>query len=243
MQALACHNATDAVGGPTLQRTSSYAIYPDRPRRRASLRAAYPQLPIVQAEPFGAHPALAALAHKRAVSAGAGPGDGVLLAAHGSPDPEANTPIHAVAALLAASGAFAAVEPCYLGLNQPDIASAIAAQVAAGRGQVVVVPYLFQLGGHAANDIPAAVATAQAMHPSAHIMLADPLGYDPLLADALLARAGKQPTACNTNDGLYSDRKWVWSGSTCFMPSASGSQKSELTKPISTYYNTAAGSR
>ncbi len=154
----------------------------------AELRATYPHCAIAQAEPLGAHPALAALVRRRAEEAGAGPGSAVLLAAHGSPDPAANAPIVAVAGQVAALDAFAAVDVCYLGLNEPAIPAAIAQQLAAGFGHVVVVPYLLQFGGHAAEDMPAAVAEAQAAHPAAHIVLAEYLGYDPLLADVLADR-------------------------------------------------------
>jgi sirohydrochlorin ferrochelatase len=158
------------------------------PRAVAALREAMPELPIAQAEPLGAHPALAELLRVRADEAGAGPASALLLAAHGSPDPAANQPVEAVAAMLRVAGAYAAVVPCYLGLNQPDIPTAIAAQVAAGHGHVVVAPYLLQLGGHAAEDLPAIVAAAQQAHPGAHIVGAGHLGYHPLLATVIADR-------------------------------------------------------
>lgn len=156
------------------------------PRALDELRTTYPGLALTQAAPLGAHANLAALVCKRAVAAGASTQSAVLLAAHGSPDPAANAPIHAVAAMVAASASFASVAVCYLGLNAPDILSAIAAETAAGHAHVVVVPYLLQLGGHAAADMPVAVASAQARHPQARIQLAAPLGYDLLLRDLLL---------------------------------------------------------
>ncbi len=167
------------------------------PRALDGLRAANPDLPITQVEPLGAHPALADLVRRRAVAAGAVPGSAVLLAAHGSPDPASNTPVYTVARMLAAQGAFAAVGVCFLGLNEPDIPTAIAAHVARGDDSIVVVPYLLQLGGHAAEDLPAAIAEAQARHPAAHLVLAAYLGYDPAIAEVLVARA-----AGAVDDGL-----------------------------------------
>lgn len=153
------------------------------------LRPVYPQLAFAQAEPLGAHPALAELVRRRAEAAGAGRGSAVLLAAHGSPDPASNRSIERVAELVSATETFGRVGVCYLGLNEPAIPVAIAALVAAGFGQVVVVPYLLQLGGHAAEDMPAAVEAARRRHPAARIALADYLGYDPLLAEVLAERA------------------------------------------------------
>jgi sirohydrochlorin ferrochelatase len=113
----------------------------------------------------------------------------VLMVAHGSPDPAANEPVAAVAAMVAAEGGFGAVSVGYLGLNAPLLPAAIDALLAAGHAHVVVAPYLLQLGGHAAEDVPQAVAEARARHPAARIVLAAHLGYDPLLAEVLAARA------------------------------------------------------
>ncbi|NTU80540.1 MAG: sirohydrochlorin chelatase [Chloroflexales bacterium] len=162
------------------------------PRTLDALRAAHPAIAFDQAEPLGAHPDLAALVRQRAEAAGAGPASAVLLAAHGSPDPTANVPIHAVAAMLADADVFADVSVCYLGLNAPDIPTAFAAQVAAGVQHLVVVPYFLQLGDHVAEDVPTALAAARQALPAAQIQLAAPLGYDPLLVEVLLARAAER---------------------------------------------------
>jgi sirohydrochlorin cobaltochelatase len=159
------------------------------PRTLADLRAATPDLPIIQAEPLGAHPALAALVRLRADAAGASRKSALLVAAHGSPDPIANAPVEAVAALLRATGGYAAVSACYLGLNPPDIPSAIAAQIAAGHGHIVIAPFFLQLGDHAAEDLPAIIAVARIAHAAATIVGAAHLGYHPLLAEVIAARA------------------------------------------------------
>jgi sirohydrochlorin ferrochelatase len=159
------------------------------PRALADLRAATPDLPIIQAEPLGAHPALAALVRLRADAAGASRKSALLVAAHGSPDPAANAPVEAVAAMLRATGGYAAVTTCYLGLNPPDIPSAIAAQIAAGHGHIVIAPFFLQLGDHAAEDLPAVTAAARIAHPAATIVGAAHLGYHPLLAEVIAARA------------------------------------------------------
>jgi sirohydrochlorin cobaltochelatase len=159
------------------------------PRALAELRAAMPGLPIDQTEPLGAHPALADLLRQRADAAGATARSAVLIAAHGSPDPAASAPVEALAAMMRAAGHYAAVAPCYLGLSAPAIPAAIAAHVAAGHRHIVVAPLLLQLGGHAAEDLPAIAAAARLAHPGAAIICAGYLGYSPLLAEALAERA------------------------------------------------------
>jgi sirohydrochlorin ferrochelatase len=158
------------------------------PRALAELRAAMPDLAVVPAEPLGAHPALAALVGLRADAAGAGRASALLIAAHGSPDPAASAPVEAVAAMVRAEAAYASVQVCYLGLNPPNIPSAIAAQVAAGHGHIVIAPFFLQLGGHAADDLPAIVAAARLAHPAAAVVCAAHLGYHPLLAKVITDR-------------------------------------------------------
>lgn len=155
------------------------------PRLLATALKSFPGLGITLAGPLGDRPALARLARRRAEAAGAEPGSAVLLAAHGTPNPNDNAPVHAVAAMLRESRAFAAVEPCFLGLNAPAVPEAIAAQVAAGQRQITVVPYMLQLGGHVADDFPALLDAARRAHPGVHLALAEHLGYDPLLAEAV----------------------------------------------------------
>ena len=155
------------------------------PQALAALQTAHPGLTLMQAAPLGVHPALAALVRQRAVAGGAKRESAVLLAAHGSRDPQDNAPILAVAALLRAAGAFGAVSVGYLGLNEPSLPAAIAAAVTAGARHLVVVPYLLQLGKHTAEDVTAAVATARRGYPSVQIQLAAQLGYDPLLVEVL----------------------------------------------------------
>ena len=123
------------------------------------------------------------------MAAGAGPQSAVLLAAHGSPDPAANAPIHAVAAMVATRYALSKVATCSLGLNAPAISTAIDAQLAAGYREMMVVPYLPQIGGHATNDMPAQIAAARERYPGVSLSLAAYLGYDPLLSDVLHDRA------------------------------------------------------
>jgi sirohydrochlorin cobaltochelatase len=180
-----------------------YFSYTVLPRAINELRSAIPDLSVIQAEPLGAHPALAVLVGLRADAAGACPQSALLLAAHGSPDPAANAPVETVAAMLRATGAYAAVEVCYLGLNPPNIPSAIAAQVAAGRRHIVVAPFLLQLGGHAAEDLPAITAAARLAHPGSQIICAEHLGYSPLLAGVIADRVADLLPNLDNYDLVY----------------------------------------
>jgi sirohydrochlorin cobaltochelatase len=195
-------------------------IREDIPRAVADARRRYPQLDIALAEPFGDHPALAELVVKRGTGnreqgtgnreQGTGrPGDretgrnetgngqqttnqGLLLMAHGSPFPEANQSIYAVAKRAQIVGRYHRVAVSFLGLNAPNIPTAIADLVDQRCTRIAAVPYFLQLGGHVAEDLPAIIAAARVRHPHVDITLTDHLGYDPLLVNVIADRVAQR---------------------------------------------------
>jgi sirohydrochlorin cobaltochelatase len=164
------------------------------PRLIAAGRTAHPALRIALAEPLGDHPALAELVLKRAAAAhpvAHSADSALLLVAHGSPDPSANLAVEAVAARVRAKGVYAAVEVCYLGLNQPLLGPAIDEMARRKVARIIAAPYFLQLGGHVADDLPRAIHAARRRHPRTAILLAEHLAYDPLLVPAIAARVGQ----------------------------------------------------
>lgn len=163
----------------------------DVPRAVAAAQGQHPAIRVALAPPLGDHLALSELLVKRARAAcppAAGVRDGLLVVAHGSPDPSANRPVYAVAGRIGRQHGFAAVMVGFLGLNEPLIGPALDRIVADGMQRIVVAPYFLQLGGHVADDLPAAVAEARTRHRRAPIVLSEHLGYDPLLAAVIADR-------------------------------------------------------
>jgi sirohydrochlorin cobaltochelatase len=172
-------------------------------------QAAHPGRTIRLAEPFGDHPALARLLLKRAGAAndlaahapitqplGDGSPDmcpctGLLIMAHGSPDPRSNAPIYRIARRVRASKRYTAVTVCFLDLNRPSTPEAIDALVGYGIQQLVAVPFFLQLGNHVREDLPAIIDTARARHPALQISLAEHLAYDPLLLAVIADRVAE----------------------------------------------------
>ncbi len=175
----------------------------DLPRVLKTSQAAHPTVALRLAEPFGDHPSLAELVLKRAAEAGDStmkqkhPTErtGLLLMAHGSPDPRSNQPIEAVAERVRAARHYAHVVVCFMELNQPSVADAIDALAAQGVRRLIAVPYFLQLGGHVVEDLPAIVAEARARHPAMPIALAGHLAYDPLLLSVIADRVAEAITA------------------------------------------------
>ena len=115
---------------------------------------------------------------------------GVVIVDHGSKVASANEALGEVVALYKARTGTAIVEPAHMELAEPSVGEAVAKCVAAGARTVVVSPYFLGRGRHVREDIPRLVEASQAAHPATRVVLADPLGLEPRLADVIEARVG-----------------------------------------------------
>jgi sirohydrochlorin ferrochelatase len=192
----------------------------DLARLAQASRLAYPRLSIRVAEPFGDHPALARLLLRRALEAdylAANPHilqqlprriedgaswrpmyrlqrTGLLVMAHGSPNPASNAPIYGIAKRVRASRRYAAVTVCFMDLNKPSIADAIDDLTERGIHQIIAMPYFLQLGNHVKDDLPAIIAAARLRHPASTILMAEHLAYDRMLVSVIADRVAEALT-------------------------------------------------
>jgi len=113
---------------------------------------------------------------------------GLLIMAHGSPNPQSNAPIYAIAKRVRARRQYAAVTVCFMDLNKPSIADAIDGIVARGIRHIIAAPYFLQLANHVGEDLPAIIGAARERHPAATILLAEHLAYDRLLVSVIADR-------------------------------------------------------
>lgn len=113
----------------------------------------------------------------------------LLLIAHGSRQPEANADLDRLAGELRRSGRYAAVEPSFLELAEPDIEAGGTACVDHGARRVVLVPYFLSAGVHVRRDLTAACSRLAVRFPNVEFRLAEPLGPHPLLAEIVVQRA------------------------------------------------------
>lgn len=164
----------------------------DLPHAIATAQQTYPHVIFAQAPPFGDHPALATLIHKRVCAAvGNTPltsADTLVLIAHGSTTPNANQPFNTVAHRLQTTIA-SPVRTGYLTLNEPRLADLLAQHDIQNSTRIIVVPYFLQLGGHVAEDLPRIIETARQRTPSVPIILTEHLAYDPLLLTIIADRS------------------------------------------------------
>ncbi|MEO5341936.1 MAG: CbiX/SirB N-terminal domain-containing protein [Gammaproteobacteria bacterium SHHR-1] len=121
----------------------------------------------------------------------------LIIAAHGSRRQASNQEVHGVAERLArlAGARYPICRAGFLELAEPSIAQAIRQAAAEGATQVSVVPYLLAAGRHVIEDIPAALAEAQAELPDLEIRLSGHIGQSPRLLEVLLDCAEQCQTA------------------------------------------------
>ena len=160
--------------------TAAYHSKTDIPRLLARVSAG---MRVTYGEPLGPHPLLLrALERRLPPAAFDNPAEvGVVLAAAGSSDPEANATVARLAAHWQAGSGWHAVRPAYASAADPDPATAVTGLLRAGARRVVVASYLLAPGLFA-DRIRAAsqAAGASATSPA--------LGASPEVADVVLDR-------------------------------------------------------
>lgn len=113
---------------------------------------------------------------------------GIIVFAHGSRLEPANEAVRAVARQLAGAGQFEAVETAFLELGEPSLEGAVAALLARGVHDILVVPYFLTLGVHLERDLPIIINRIAERYGQVKIRATAPLDGHPALVEALLDR-------------------------------------------------------
>ena len=164
--------------------TAAHHSKADIPCMLAGVGGRFPRLQVSYGAPLGPHPLLLDALGRRLAQAD--PADardqtGVVLAAAGSSDQDANATIARLAARWQARGGWLAVRPAYASMASPDPAAAVTGLLRDGARRVVVATYLLA-PGYLADRIrdSSLAAGAAAVSPA--------LGVSAQVADVLLAR-------------------------------------------------------
>lgn len=112
----------------------------------------------------------------------------LLVAGHGTRDPEGVAGFAALIEELRRRGEAGAVDGGFIELSRPPLQDAVATLVAAGHRHHGVVPLVLVAAGHAKGDIPASLARERRRHPGLALSYGRPLGPHPALQDLLAAR-------------------------------------------------------
>lgn len=106
------------------------------------------------------------------------PNDSLIIIAHGSRRPQSNDEVrHLAKELEQRSGKrFSSVGCAFLELASPSIPEAIDAAIAAGAGDLHLIPYFLSAGRHVAHDIPNEIDIKRRQYPDKVIHLHPHLG-------------------------------------------------------------------
>jgi sirohydrochlorin ferrochelatase len=144
---------------------------------------------VTYGEPLGPHPLLLTALERRLAPAEDPSEVGVVLAAAGSSDPEANATIACLAAQWQARTGWFAVRPAYASAAAPDPATAVTQLREAGARRVVVATYLLAPGLFADRIREASLAAgAAAVSPALLPWPPAAGGASPEVADVMLDR-------------------------------------------------------
>lgn len=113
----------------------------------------------------------------------------VILFAHGSLLCGAGQALLVHAARLRELGIAPLVEIGYLNYSEPPFLEAVAKCTEQGATQIIVTPYFLVPGKFVKVDLPKAVAEAESKFPNIAFILAEAIGFEERLADALLRSA------------------------------------------------------
>ncbi|MEZ5535177.1 MAG: CbiX/SirB N-terminal domain-containing protein [Thiolinea sp.] len=122
----------------------------------------------------------------------------LLIVAHGSRRQRSNDAVAEVTAQVAkaAGGRYVKVDCAFLELAEPSIETGIDRCVAAGAGDIVVMPYFLSPGRHVAEDVPGIVQAKQQEYPELNIRLGTYLGAAPDMAGLILETVERDYCLC-----------------------------------------------
>jgi len=124
---------------------------------------------------------------------------GIVVAGHGSRDPDAVREFEALVELVRARAPGEIVTHGYLEFSSPTIAEAVAANLASGARQVAVVPGVLLAARHAKNDMPAEMQGLARDHPDIDFHFGAPLNLHPQLLQLAQERiVAAEATSPNT---------------------------------------------
>ncbi len=120
----------------------------------------------------------------------------IILFAHGARDPEWANPLRRVQASIRERAGGVPVELAFLELMAPTLPECVAALVASGAANILVMPMFIAQGGHLKRDVPEMLALLRSTHPEVRFSLAGAIGENEIvvqaMAEAALKSAGSE---------------------------------------------------
>ena len=120
----------------------------------------------------------------------------IILFAHGARDPEWANPLRRVQAAIRQRAGSVPVELAFLEFMTPTLPECVAALVAGGVSNILVLPMFIAQGGHLKRDVPEMLALLRSTHTEVRFSLAGAIGENEIvvqaMAEAALKSAGSE---------------------------------------------------
>lgn len=113
----------------------------------------------------------------------------IILFSHGSVLCGAEQNLLAIAAAMRAAPDSPIVEVSFLNYTEPSFRAAVDRCIEQGATRIVVAPYFLIAGKFVVEDLADCIAAEQSRHPVIDFRTAAVIGFDPLLAGAIVASA------------------------------------------------------
>lgn len=111
----------------------------------------------------------------------------LILFAHGARDPRWAAPFNRLRDIVQASRPDIAVAVAFLELMPPSLPDVASDMVAKGCDDMTIVPVFLGQGGHVLRDLPELITQLRASHPSIQIGVAQAVGENPDVLNAIAA--------------------------------------------------------
>ena len=112
----------------------------------------------------------------------------ILLLGHGSPRQEANDSLVRTASMIKMVGGYDMVTAAFMEFGKPDIQTGVKQCVDEGAEKIIFMPYFLYMGAHVSKDLPGEMEEAKKKYPSIEMIMTEPLGEDPKLAEVAVKR-------------------------------------------------------
>ena len=115
----------------------------------------------------------------------------LLIIGHGSRSVDAVQDFNRIVECVREKSEFKTVVGAHMELAEPSIEDTAKQLHEAGISKVIVAPYFLFHGNHIKQDIPEILDKVREQYPEMEFLMAKPIGFEPVLADILIKRAGE----------------------------------------------------
>lgn len=112
----------------------------------------------------------------------------LLFLGHGSRAADANEGMYRTMEMVGQLSGYDIVEAGFMDLNPPSIPDGVAACVARGATEILMIPFFLHFGRHVQRDLPDILGELKGRYPDVQITLGPHIGFHPKLAEIIVDR-------------------------------------------------------